>query len=853
MKNHREKSSPVDLGLRSSLTIAVSTTVVVIGVLGSMPFCFAQDAGKVPVPGTSDLLRAEPFDRITLIDNSVFLVEPISPRPLPPLERKDGDGKRRGSNKKPVIPPEGNIIVGVPTKLELPGAQSADADGVTTDEVRLHLSQAGPNEVRDFKVKRSNVKKIEYFEDLLLQESARQVMAHDYARAFECCLRVQARNPGWPKLDEQVNEVLFSEGRRTLLDGDAERGLRLLRELLLRKRDYPGLLDQIAGAYSKRIEHALRIGLHARGRRVLHELEEVVGEHALVKQMRAVYVAKATGLVKDAETLPMPERLDVLTDALRIWPELEGVTALYEKAFAAEPTLEVAVIDVASPLGPWIRSPADARVSRLLYRPILYSDDEDAQKGKRSGQLASAIETSDLGRRLLIRIGSGFVWSDGSRPVSAIDVARDLVDRTDPHSPRFEARWADLLDRVEMTDETRVEVRLNRAPLRVGAWLLGPVGPAHASIDGRVATSSQDRPLVTDGDWSCPVANAEYVEFRLRSDEKTNVVDSPKAAGAEPGRGRLRVTRIREKRLSLGQTAAGVLRRGDVTLVEHVPSDQVAGLADSPEIKVGTYTQPIIHMIALDGRNPALRNRALRRALSYAADRKVLLEDHVLKHAPTDKDAVADGPFPKGSYADAAGVKPLESHPWLAKMLVAAARKELGGQPIRLKFEYPALAEVKLIAEKLADAFRAAGVEITTTEVLPSRLESELRAGRLFDLAYRIVRCDDPVVDAGMLLCPGYDAPAHTNGLASGASPRILQLLLQLERSGEWATARGLAIQIDREARDELPVIPLWQLADHYAWRDRLLGPAASAEGLYQGIETWEIAPWVARDSWTAH
>ena len=104
-----------------------------------------------------------------------------------------------------------------------------------------------------------------------------------------------------------------------------------------------------------------------------------------------------------------------------------------------------------------------------------------------------------------------------------------------------------------------------------------------------------------------------------------------------------------------------------------------------------------------------------------------------------------------------------------------------------------------------------------------------------------------------MLLCPGYDAPAETNALASGASPRILQLLMQLERAGEWATARGLAIQIDRESRDELPVIPLWQLADHYAWRDRLKGPAESASELYQGIETWEIAPWVARDPWNTH
>ena len=96
--------------------------------------------------------------------------------------------------------------------------------------------------------------------------------------------------------------------------------------------------------------------------------------------------------------------------------------------------------------------------------------------------------------------------------------------------------------------------------------------------------------------------------------------------------------------------------------------------------------------------------------------------------------------------------------------------------------------------------------------MLPSQLESELRAGRRFDLAYRVLRCDEPVLDAGVLLCPGYDAPPEADALASAASPRILQLLLQLERAAEWPTARGLALQIDRESRDELPVIPLWQL-----------------------------------------
>ena len=470
------------------------------------------------------------------------------------------------------------------------------------------------------------------------------------------------------------------------------------------------------------------------------------------------------------------------------------------------------------------------------------SDDEDARRGKRADQLVAGIESSELGRRLLIRIRNSFLWSDGSRPASAIDVARDLIDRTDPNSPRYLARWADLLDRVEAPDDTRIELLLNRPPLKAGPWLLGPVGPAHAGVDGRVATSSQERPLVTDGEFQVVAVNDDSIELRRRD-------DAPKLEG-DPGRQNFRAKRIREIRLPRVQAAVGALRRGDVTMIAHVPPDQVAHLEASADIKVGRYTHPTIHVIALDGRNPALRNRSLRRGLSYAIDRKALLEDFILKHPVTEADCAADGPFPKGNYADAPGVKPLAANLWLARMLVAAAVKELGGTPIQLKLEYPGLPEAEVVVGKLADAFRIAGVEVKTSELPESRLEAELRSGRRFDMAYRMVRCDEPVMDAGVLLCPGYDAPSAADALASAVSPRILQLLLELEHAVNWPTGRGLAVQIDREARDELPVIPLWQLTDHYAWRDRLKGPAPVQSGLYQGIETWEIAPWFAKDPW---
>ena len=82
---------------------------------------------------------------------------------------------------------------------------------------------------------------------------------------------------------------------------------------------------------------------------------------------------------------------------------------------------------MAFPLVPWVRTPADQRMSRLLYRSILASDDDDARQGKRSGQLAAGIESSDLGRRLVIKVSAWLPLVRRISPVSAIDVGRDLI------------------------------------------------------------------------------------------------------------------------------------------------------------------------------------------------------------------------------------------------------------------------------------------------------------------------------------------------------------------------------------------------------------------------------------------
>src|SRR5690606_29138835 len=133
-----------------------------------------------------------------------------------------------------------------------------------------------------------------------------------------------------------------------------------------------------------------------------------------------------------------------------------------------------------------------------------------------------------------------------------------------------------------------------------------------------------------------------------------------------------------------------------------------------------------------------------------------------------------------------------------------------------LTFSYPSIPSARAVASKLVDAFADAGVVLNPVERPQSELESSLRQDARFDLAYRVASVGDPILEIGPILCPGYSAPPQANGLAALTSARMLQLLLQLEQVQDLPSAREQLLAIDRETRDELPILPLWQLQERF-------------------------------------
>jgi hypothetical protein len=101
-----------------------------------------------------------------------------------------------------------------------------------------------------------------------------------------------------------------------------------------------------------------------------------------------------------------------------------------------------------------------------------------------------------------------------------------------------------------------------------------------------------------------------------------------------------------------------------------------------------------------------------------------------------------------------------------------------------------------------------------------------------YDLLYVEVLMQDPIVDAVRLL--GVD------GIAGGNSPYLNLALRQLVSATGWKSAHDKLHEIHQLAADEVPVVPLWQLTEFFAYHKSLKGIGHEPVLLYQNVEQWQ-------------
>ncbi|MCI0356952.1 MAG: hypothetical protein L0211_00510, partial [Planctomycetaceae bacterium] len=100
------------------------------------------------------------------------------------------------------------------------------------------------------------------------------------------------------------------------------------------------------------------------------------------------------------------------------------------------------------------------------------------------------------------------------------------------------------------------------------------------------------------------------------------------------------------------------------------------------------------------------------------------------------------------------------------------------------------------------------------------------------DLLYAELAIREPIVDAWRVLGPA--------GLAGSCTPAMLLALRQVEAAPNKQEAAAKLQALHRLAVAELPVIPLWQLAEHFAVHASVQGAAETPGSLYEGVEKWQ-------------
>ena len=150
---------------------------------------------------------------------------------------------------------------------------------------------------------------------------------------------------------------------------------------------------------------------------------------------------------------------------------------------------------------------------------------------------------------------------------------------------------------------------------------------------------------------------------------------------------------------------------------------------------------------------------------------------------------------------------------------------------VELTLAHPATEIARVACGQIKQQLKLIGIDVTLKPLPPGPIT---RVPDDADLLYAEWPMWEPIVDARRFL--GADGPAR------GASAYMSLALRQLEQSSDWRKIRPKLREIHRIAHNDVAVIPLWQLVDHFAHHKSLRGVGSRPVSLYENVEQWQLS-----------
>ena len=693
----------------------------------------------------------------------------------------------------------------------------------------------------EFEVSWASVAQVRVFEQVLLDEAQRLTAAGKFDEAYDYYARLGAEFPTLAPLNDAVCDYLRLNALALYKSKQHDRALSLLLTLYQRNPSYAGLPGAVEAVAGEIIQRYLREGNYAAARRVLEVWENqfrgVSSEKAADWRKRfelaaARQVAEANQLLGQKQYIAARKAVGKAT---AIWPNLASGNQVMAQIGREFPFVTVGVLET-SPRTPTRRIDdwASLRTS-MLTQPLLAEETDFGSEGGAYRSPFGEWNLDETGRELTLKLTPAGAASAGRPTPDAI--ARYFLTLATPGKTGFRPDLAALLDGVSIGTDNSVVVHLKRVHVRPESLLQIPLPPSEGNQMGNGAAAG-------------PFVVADYAADQVVFAAAKN--GAPQRSGPQA---------IVEQTMASDDAALAALMAGEVDVLDRVPPWQVEQLRAIQDVRVASYKLPTVHVLIPNLQRPLLVKREFRRALCFGIDRKWIVDRVLLGGATIPGFAPISGPFPSGvslndpiRYGFNSQIAPRPYEPRLAAILATVAwaavqnppqkdkgkdkdadkKKELVITPLpELTLAHPNDPVARIACQSIQSQLQRAGIPVKLVEFTAN----DLLAGKVdCDLRYAELAVWEPIADAPLLLGP--------QGLTGDLqSPYLEAALRNLSTATNWKDVRARLSDLHEIAHHELPVIPLWQTVNFFAYRANVRGIGESPVTLYQNVEQWSSAP----------